>query len=144
MKQITPNFAIRVMVFKDKKILIGKNSNRDGRFAPGKHGIPGGHIEYMESFEGCAKREVMEECGIEIKNIKFQAVANNKDDVPYHNIHIILTADWKNGEPKVLEPEKTESWGWYDIENLPKPIFRNVELAVEGHKTGKNYFDTGG
>jgi len=122
-----PNLAVRVMVIKDGKVLLGKNK---GAFAPDKYGFPGGHIDYMESFENCAKREVMEECGIEIENIKFQAIANNKDDVPYHNVHIILTADFKSGEPKVLEPKKTESWDWYDVENPPTPLFKNVELAL--------------
>jgi hypothetical protein len=53
----------------------------------------------------------------------------------------MMTADWKNGEPKVLEPEKTESWDWYDLDNLPKPLFKNCELSLENYKTGKNYFD---
>ena len=34
-------------------------------------GWPGGYFEYMESFEECAKREVMEETGMEIQNIRF-------------------------------------------------------------------------
>ena len=133
-----PNFAIRVMVFKEGKILLGKNK---GAFATGKYGSPGGHLEYMESFESCVKRECMEECGIEIENVRLQAVINNADDAPYHNIHIMLTADWKSGEPKVMEPEKCESWEWYDLKNLPQPLFKNVELALQSLKTSKNYFD---
>lgn len=136
-----PNFAIRVMVIKDGKVLLGKNKQA---FGIGKHGLPGGHLEYMESFKDCVKRELKEECGIEVENLKFLTIANSKDDLPYHNVHIILTADWKSGEPKVLEPEKCESWDWYDMENPPKPLFKNVELSLESYKTGKNYFDIEG
>lgn len=137
-RQQQPNFAIRVMVFKDGKVLLGKNL---GAFAPGKYGPSGGHLEYMESFENCAKREAMEECGIEIENIKFHSISNNADDKPYHNVHLMFTADWKSGEPKAMEPEKCGSWEWYDLDSLPKPLFRNVELFLESYKSGKNYFD---
>jgi len=136
--QNQPNFAVRVIVIKNGKVLLGKNK---GAFAPGKYGPPGGHLEYMESFEECVNRELKEECGVEVQNIRLQAVINNTDDAPFHNVHIMLLADWKSGEPKVIEPEKCESWEWYDIENPPKPIFTNVRLSLESYKTGKNYFD---
>jgi len=46
------------------------------RMARGEWSFPGGHLEYMESFEDCAKRETREECGIEITNIRFQFLSN--------------------------------------------------------------------
>ena len=138
MEQRQTNFAVRVIIIKDGKVLLGKNK---GKFAPGKYGPPGGHIEYMESFEDCVKRELLEECGVEVDHLRFQAIINNTDDAPFHNIHIMLLADWKSGDPKVLEPEKCELWDWYDINNPPQPLFKNVQLSLESYKTGKNYFD---
>lgn len=136
--QNQPNFAIRVMVIKDNKVLLGKNK---GAFAPGKYGFPGGHIEYMESFKDCVARELKEECGIEVDNLKFLCLYNITDDKPFHNVNFTLTADWKCGEPKVLEPEKCESWDWYDIDNPPQPLFKNIAISLESYKSGKNYFD---
>ena len=49
-------------------------------------------------------------------------------------------ADWKSGEPEVLEPEKCEGWEWYDLDHLPQ-LFGPCVLALEAYKTGKNYFD---
>src|SRR5581483_11122854 len=118
-RQQKPNFAIRVIIFKDNKVLLGKNSSHKDRFAPGRFGPPGGHLDYLESFVDCAKRETLEECGIEIENVKFQSIVNSTEFKPYHNISIMMTANWKVGKPKVLEPEKCESWDWYDINNLP-------------------------
>lgn len=130
------------MVIKDDKILLGKNKNWYGT---GNFEMLGGHLEFGESFEACIKREMAEECGLEIGNIKFSAVANILDDSKkqeeLHNVALLFTADYKSGEPKVLEPEKVEFWDWYDLENLPKPLFRNVELSIEAFKSGKNYFD---
>lgn len=128
-----PDFAIRVMVFKEGKILLGKNKGKHGT---GSYTFVGGHLEYMESIEDCIKRELLEECGIEVENIKLQSVLSITDYPPFHSVHITYTANWKTGEPQVLEPEKIEDWGWYDLDNLPKLLFRNVELSLEEYKKG--------
>jgi 8-oxo-dGTP diphosphatase len=65
-----PKVGVGVMVLKNGKVLIGK---RKGAHGAGEWAWPGGHLEYMESFEDCARREVMEETGIEIHNIRFCA-----------------------------------------------------------------------
>lgn len=130
--------GIGIMIFKDGKILLGKRKNAHGA---GQHAFPGGHLENMESFGVCALREIAEECGIEVVNLRFQFLANVKTYAPKHYVHINLIADWKSGEPQILEPEKCENWGWYDINNLPELLFSTVPLAVEAYKTGRNYFD---
>lgn len=126
------------MILKDGKVLLGK---RKGSHGEGEFAFPGGHLEYMESFADCVKRELAEECGIEVKNIRFQFVANVTKYAPKHYAHIGLLADWASGEPKVLEPEKCESWNWYEVEDLPKPMFTMCEMAIDAYKTGKNYYD---
>jgi 8-oxo-dGTP diphosphatase len=120
------------------KILLGK---RKGSFGDGEYAFPGGHLEYMESFEDCAKRETAEECGIKIKNVKFQILANLIEWAPKQYIQVGLVADWESGEPEVLEPNKCESWAWYDIDNLPSPIFYASAIGIDAHKTNKNYLD---
>jgi len=129
--------GIGVMIFKDGKILLGK---RKGSHGDGEYAFPGGHFEYGESFENCVLREIAEECGIKVKNIKFQFVSNFKKYIPKHYVHLHFTADWVSGEPQVLEPEKCDNWGWYDIDNLPEPLFGTTPLAIESYKTGKVYF----
>ena len=133
-----PGVGVGVMIFKNAKILLGK---RKGSHGEGEYAFPGGHLEYMESFADCARREVSEECGIEIDNIRFQYLANITKYAPKHYTHIGLMADWKSGEPRVLEPDKSESWSWYDIDNLPQPMFEMCALAVRCQKTGINYLD---
>jgi 8-oxo-dGTP diphosphatase len=130
--------GIGVLVFKDGKILLSK---RKGAHGAGEYAFPGGHLEYMESFAECARREVKEETGMEIDDIKFQFVGNVKDYAPRHYVHIGLTSEWKSGEPKVMEPDKSESWDWYDLENLPEPLFAPCVLQIEVLKTKQNYFD---
>lgn len=137
-KETKPRVGIGIMIFKDGKVLLGK---RKGSHGAGEYAFPGGHLEYMESFEACALREIAEECGIKIKNLRFQFLANLKDYPPKHYVHIGLMADWESGEPKVLEPEKCESWDWYNLDNPPAPLFKGPEHSFRLYKQGLNYMD---
>jgi 8-oxo-dGTP diphosphatase len=130
--------GIGVMIMKDGKVLLGK---RQGSHGAGEYAWPGGHLEYMESFEQCAKREVKEETGLEICNIRFLRLLNLKDYAPKHYIDVGLIVDWKSGEPQICEPDKIEQWDWYDIDHLPQPLFGTISTNIEAYKTGKNYFD---
>lgn len=133
-----PKVGVGIMILKDGKVLLGK---RKGSFGAGEYAFPGGHLEYMESFEECAKRETFEEAGIKIKNLKFLCVENVINYKPKHYINIEIIADWESGEPKVCEPDKRESWDWYSFDNLPNPLFSFCISAIDAYKTGKNYFD---
>jgi len=107
--------GVGVMIMKDGKVLLGK---RKGSHGEGEWSFPGGHLEYMESFEDCARREVREECGIEIEKIRFQFVSNVTSYKPKHYVHIGLIADWESGVVEVLEPEKCEEWKWFDAPTI--------------------------
>lgn len=130
--------GIGVMVIKDGKVLIGK---RKGSHGDGEWAWPGGHMEYMESFEECARREVREEAGIEIENIRFLFLSNLRAYAPKHYIDIGLVADWKSGEPQVLEPDKRENWEWRDMDDLPTPLFHSLPKYIEAYRTQRHYWD---
>jgi 8-oxo-dGTP diphosphatase len=134
-----PNVGIGVMILKNGKVLLGK---RKGSHGAGQYAWPGGHFEYMESFTECAKREVREETGMEIDNIRFVRLANLKQYVPKHYVDIGLMADWKSGEPQIMEPEKIEKWDWYDPKHLPRPLFATIETYFKALKTGKTFWDS--
>ena len=138
MDPLRPKVGIGALIFKDGKVLMGK---RKGNHATGVYGSVGGHLEHLESFEQCIRREAKEEAGIEIENIRFLCLSNFKTYAPKHYVDIGLIADWKNGEPQIMEPDRLESWGWYDVDHLPLPIFDVMENYFEAYKTGKSYFD---
>ncbi|MCR4323262.1 MAG: NUDIX domain-containing protein [Candidatus Azambacteria bacterium] len=138
-EQNKPKVGIGIMILKDGKVLLGK---RKGSHGEGEYSFPGGHLEYMESFEDCARREIAEECGIEVENIRFQLLANVLKYAPKHYVHIGMIADYVSGEPKVLEPEKCESWDWYSMDNLPQPLFEMCQQGIGCYKTGENYIDS--
>jgi 8-oxo-dGTP diphosphatase len=56
------------------RVLLGLRKDSDGS---GAWGLPGGYIEFGESFEECAVREVYEETGLQITDIEFVTATNN-------------------------------------------------------------------
>jgi 8-oxo-dGTP diphosphatase len=140
MEPVRPKVGIGVLVFKDGKILLGK---RKGAHGEGEYAGPGGHLEFGETFEECATREVKEETGIEIENVRVISLSNLLLWEGKHYVDIGVMADWKSVEPQVLEPERCESWDWYDPLSLPKPLMGNVErYYINAIKEGKMYLGT--
>ena len=137
-KKQYPKVGVGVMILKNGKALLGK---RKGSHGAGEWAWPGGHFEYMESFEECCKREVREETGMEIENVRFLRLLNLKTYAPKHYVDLGFVADWKSGEAKVMEPEKCGGWEWYDLDNLPEPVMSTVATYIEALKTGRNYWD---
>ena len=76
-----------------------------------------------------------------VKNLRFLCVDNEKSYAPKHYVDIGMVAEWESGEPKVMEPDKLELWDWYDINNLPEPLFI-IGRYVDAYKTGKNFYDS--
>lgn len=134
-----PKVGVGVMILKDGKVLLGKRIYSHGH---GEYLFPGGHLEHLESFFDCVIRETKEECGIEIENISFHTVINDTFYKPKHYTSFIFKADWKSGEPEVLEANKIVEWDWYSLDNLPNPLFYSCARSIEAHKTGQKFYDT--
>lgn len=133
-----PLVGTGVMIFKDGKVLLGK---RIGSHGDGEYSFPGGHLDYLESFDDCIRRETREECGLEITNVRFEIVFNMRAYAPKHYVGLGFLADWTTGEPQLLEPHKCESWNWYALDALPSPIFECSRLMIEAYKSGETYYD---
>ncbi len=130
-----PKVGLGVMVIKEGKILLGKRKNSHGE---GAWSYPGGHLEYGESWEECAKREVSEETGIEINNLRFATATNDIfEKEQRHYVTIFILADHSGGEVKLMEPDKCEQWQWFEWEKLPSPLFVPIQNQI---KAGFNPF----
>lgn len=116
-----PRVGIGVFVFKDGKFLMGR---RKGSHGEGAWSIPGGHLEFGETPEQTAIREVKEETGMDVGNPRFGAVTNDifVDDNK-HYVSIWMVVDWQAGEPTITEPDKYIDQRWLDFDTLPEPLF---------------------
>lgn len=132
--QVDPHVrvGVGVIITKDDKILMGqrKNSHGDGTWS-----FPGGHLEFNESLEDCVRREVMEETGLHVGSTSFFAQTNDMFDKEHkHYITLYMRTEYIGGEPIVKEPDKCETWEWFDWDDLPKPLFLCIEnLIAAGH-----------
>ncbi len=116
-----PRIGIGVFVIRDGKFLMG---HRKGSHGAGHWSIPGGHMEFGESFEDTAKREVMEETGLSITNVRFGAVTNDVfESEGKHYISVWVLSDSLEGDPAITEPDKFVDQEWVDIDHLPEPLF---------------------
>jgi 8-oxo-dGTP diphosphatase len=109
------------------RLLLGK---RRGSHGAGEYACPGGHLEHLESFQTCAVREVLEETGLQIETPRFLRVLNATQYAPKHYVDLAFVAEWKNGEPEVREPDKVDRWDWYDLNELPSPLFAMLSSAI--------------
>ncbi len=102
---------------------------RKGAQGGGTWHPPGGHLEFGETWEDCARRETREEAGIEIQNVRFATALNDyQAEESRHYITIFMRADYLSGEPQTCEPEKCSGWEWYPWEAIPSPRFSPVNL----------------
>lgn len=133
-----PLVGVGVLVMKEGRLLLGRRKNAHGS---GEYASPGGHLEHLESFDACARREVREETGLELGEIRFLRVLNTTQYAPRHYVDVSLVAEWKSGEPRVLEPHKVEQWAWYPLDALPSPLFGMLPTSVEALRTGQRFWD---
>lgn len=123
--------GVAVILVRDGKVLLGK---RKGSHGQGMWGFPGGHVEYGETPEVCAIREVYEETGLTITSPRTGSYTNTiftSSEKQY--ITLFFIADAPSGEPQVREPEKCEMWQWYSWNELPEPLFEPIiDLMHQG------------
>ena len=96
--------------------------------------IPGGKLEWMETFEDAVKREVKEECGVEIKVEKLLEICDHI--VERENQHWVspsFLCKITEGEPKIMEPTKHTDMQWFDLHTLPENLTITTKHAVKAY-----------
>jgi len=104
--------AIIVLVERDSKLLLARSRH----FMPGMFSVLAGFVEPGESLEEAVVREVREEVGIEIKDIKYFG----SQPWPFpHSLMIGFTATYAGGEITIDDAE-IEDAGWFSVDSLPR------------------------
>ena len=109
--------AVIVAVVREDTILLA----RARKFPPDMYSVLAGFVEPGETLEECVVREVREETGVEVKNLRYFA----SQPWPFpHSLMVAFTAEHASGEIKV-DPDEIVDAGWYTVDsfpNLPDPL----------------------
>jgi NAD+ diphosphatase len=109
--------AVIMAVTRGDRILLA----RSVRFPAGFYSVLAGFVEPGETLEQCVKREVREETGVEVKNLRYFA----SQPWPFpHSLMIAFTAEHAGGEIQIDETELVDA-GWYTagaLPSIPDPI----------------------
>jgi len=110
-------------------LLRRKGAHGSGAWCP-----PGGHLEFGETFEECARRESKEETDLDVRELSIIGVTNDAfPEEGKHYVTIAMRARDFEGEPKITEPEKSDDMGWFPLNNLPSPLFVPVKNFFESN-----------
>lgn len=128
--------AVFVLSKKNKNFIIGK---RKGSHGAGTWALPGGHLDYGESFETCAEREVHEETGLNVQSVRFLTATNDvmeKDSKHYVTIFMVGEVGERDEMPRVMEPEKCERWEWVSWDTMKAWALAQMAELESGHDSG--------
>jgi len=132
-----PIIGVGVLIWREQKLLLGerltKNQENCWQF-------PGGHLENNESVSACAQREVLEETGLQIKDLRHLGFTNKPFAVAQKNyLTLLVSCEYESGQAQVLEPEKCARWQWFDYQKLPAPLFVPIShFLLQINNTPKN------
>ncbi|MFA5048100.1 MAG: NUDIX domain-containing protein [Patescibacteria group bacterium] len=132
-----------VMFLRDGKVLLGHRHDDPEKASSMLNGagtwtMPGGKLDFGETFEEGAIREVQEETGLIINKVRVICV--NQDIIEtVHFITVGLLAEDFFGEPQAMEPDEITEWQWFDLSNLPSPLYFPSAEILENYKQNKFY-----
>ena len=103
--------AVMALVQRGDQLLLARSPH----FVPGMHSALAGFVEPGESLEQCLVREVKEEVGVEVANLRYFS----SQSWPFpHSLMIAFNCDWVAGEI-TPDPTEIEAAGWFGLDNLP-------------------------
>jgi 8-oxo-dGTP diphosphatase len=89
----SPKLAVDCIIRVDGKLVFIRRKNRPQGLA-----LPGGFVDYGESVEDAVRREMREETGLELENLRqFRVYSDPKRDPRWHCVSVVFTADGVGG-----------------------------------------------
>ena len=136
-----------VMILQGNKILLGHRHHNAIKASSALHGegtwtMPGGKLDFGETPQEGLCREALEETSLKINPAKLKLISVANDLAPDAQFITLgfLCEDFE-GVPQVMEPDEITEWQWFDLNNLPSPLFPPSRKVLTNWQTGKIYSD---
>lgn len=129
--------GVGVVFVRDGKVFLAQ---RRGSHGAATWGSAGGHLEYGESLEQCARREAREELGVAVGELRVLCLSNI---VAYdrHYVDVEFLGDIGEQEPVPTAEDGTfGDYGWFPLRNPPQPLFEPMRLAIASLLSGQWYY----
>jgi 8-oxo-dGTP diphosphatase len=126
-----PQVGVAVIIFRQGKFLLGQRKKTPGA---NSWQCPGGFMQIGESVFEAARREVEAETGLFIHNLEYGPYTNNRFvNEGAHTVTLYVLAEYMSGEAAVKEKDQAKSWQWFDLNELPQPLFLPLQILVDKH-----------
>jgi 8-oxo-dGTP diphosphatase len=138
-KIITPGMRLKIIRATQKKFTVSVGvivTDREGKVLLLEHifrpasgwGIPGGFVEHGEQPEAAIRREIREETGIELENVRMLRVRTTQ-----RHVEILFRAEAT--DPGRVKSREIKSLGWFAADAMPdgmSPIQKSLIEKVLG------------
>ncbi len=130
MKSRNPLVTVDIIIENAGKILLVKRRNPPIGWA-----LPGGFVDYGESVEEAARRETLEETGLEITDLsQFHCYSDPGRDPRQHTVSIVFTAK-AGGEPHAADD--AAEVGLFDRSSIPEGLCFDHGQILDDYFAGR-------
>ncbi len=128
--------GVGVVFVREGQVFLAR---RKGALGGGSWGSAGGHLEFGETLEECARREAMEEFCVEVGELRYLCTSNI---VAYgrHYLDVEFLGGIASQEPQLMEPDAFKGFGWFPLQAPPEPLFQAMRYAIDSLLTGRQYY----
>lgn len=118
-----PWMCVAVFVRHRNRYLIGTRYVKTTALGVHEQCVPGGKVDWMETLEEAARREVYEETGLRVENLRQLGISDSMragwDRIGWHFCTVFYEGDVVDiNEFKVTEPEKQGDWKWLTADEI--------------------------
>ena len=132
-----PLVGVGVALVRGGRVFLARRQRGHGA---GAWASAGGHLEYGETLEQCARREALEELGVRPAALRILCVGNV---IAYgrHYLDVEFLADIGDQEPRPRAADgELGEYGWFPLDAPPEPLFQPMRLALASLRSGQWYF----
>ena len=105
-----------------------------------------GHVERGETAYDAARREAIEEIGVDLGDLVFVTAmqrTRHADPIDERIDFFFSCRSW-TGEPRIVEPDKCAALAWYPVTRLPDPVVPHERFVLARLGTGLASYTTFG
>lgn len=127
-----------IMVLNEEgQILLGRRNDDAEKASSDLHGegawtCPGGKFDFGDGLLEGAARELKEETDLNLEAAEIISISNERNETAHYITLGFLVSKW-SGVVKTMEPEEIVEWRWFNLNDLPNPIYPPTKKLVENY-----------